>query len=83
MLVWYIYCVKFIDFSFTVVWFLCSISIRKNLASGKAGLVGPSAEGQLDPPASLRNQSRYGASALLLAPGHFPPPKPAGALVKV
>ena len=53
----------------------------KNLASGKAGLVGPSAEGQLDPPASLRNQSRYGASALLLAPGHFPPPKPAGALV--
>jgi len=50
---------------------------------GKAGLVGPSAEGQLDPPASLRNQSRYGASALLLAPGHFPPPKPAGALVSI
>ena len=53
----------------------------KNIVFGKAGLVGPSTEGQLDPPASLRNQSRYGASALLLAPGHFPPPKPAGALV--
>ena len=82
MLVWYIYCVKFIVFFiYRSVIFMLNF-YRKNIASGKAGLVGPSAEGQLDPPASLRNQSRYGASALLLAPGHFPPPKPAGALVK-
>ena len=37
MLVWYIYCVKFIVFSFTVVRFLCSISIRKTRAPAGFG----------------------------------------------
>ena len=82
MLVWYIYCVKFIVFSFTVVRFLRSISIRKNIASGKAGLVGPSAEGQLDPPASLRTPVRLVYHCVVgVGSGPFPPLKPAGALV--
>ena len=69
-------------FSFTVVRFLCSISIRKNIASGKAGLVGPSAEGQLDPPASLRTPVRLVYHCVVgVGSGPFPPLKPAGALV--
>ena len=66
----YLLCEIYCFFIYRSVIFMLNF-YPKNLASGKAGLVGPSAEGQLDPPASLRNQSRYGASALLLAPGHF------------
>ena len=52
----------------------------KNIASGKAGLVGPSAEGQLDPPASLRTPARL-VYHCVVGSGPFPPLKPAGALV--
>ena len=54
----------------------------KNLASGKAGLVGPSAEGQLDPPASLRTPVRLVYHCVVgVGSGPFPPLKPAGALI--
>ena len=82
MLVWYIYCVKFIVFFiYRSVIFMLNF-YRKNLASGKAGLVGPSAEGQLDPPASLRTPVRLVYHCVVgVGSGPFPPLKPAGALV--
>ena len=78
MLVWYIYCVNF--FSRSVIFMINFYP--KNLASGKAGLVGPSAEGQLDPPASLRTPVRLVYHCVVgVGSGPFPPLKPAGALV--
>ena len=80
---WYginIYCVIF--FIYRSVIFMLNF-YPKNLASGKAGLVGPSAEDQLDPPASLRTPVRLVYPCVVgVGSGPFPPLKPAGALVK-
>ena len=79
----YLLCEIYCFFIYRSVIFMLNF-IRKNIASGKAGLVGPSAEGQLDPPASLRTPVRLVYHCVVgVGSGPFPPLKPAGALVYI